>query len=83
MRKNKLVLLCIKDVINEDTGKKYFKRNCYYVAHVEKVSLFAIDETNDKHYIADSKGGVWHTDDFFSEHFREDRMKTIKLLMEQ
>ncbi|MBP1931856.1 hypothetical protein [Ammoniphilus resinae] len=75
-----MVLLCIKDVINEDTGEKYFLKDNYYTGQVEENSLFAIDEKNDKHYIAGSKGGLWHTDDWFSEHFAEDKRKTHTLL---
>jgi hypothetical protein len=71
------------DVVNEDTGEKYFLKGNYYTGLVEENSLFAFDEKNHKQYIAGSKGGSWHTDDWFLEHFLEDKKKTNTILKEK
>lgn len=58
----------------------WFTNGHRYIGIVEEEhSLYAMDNNNDKCYIAASHGGLWHTDEWFSEHFIEDKKMSYEL----
>lgn len=79
MYKNKLVLECIKDVINESTGVRWFTKGKQYIGHVEEYKLFSYDDLNCKSYIAESRGGIWNSDEWFNEHFLENKKSSYEI----
>lgn len=72
----KLVVECIKDVINQFKGERWFTKNDFYIAEAKENTLYAINNKANNHSIALSEGQLWHTDEWFIEHFIVDMEKT-------
>lgn len=79
LKKSRLMLICIKDVVNQSTNQVWFTKGNKYIGVVEDYKLYAIDDFNSKCYISDSRSGLWYEDEWFSEHFIEDKKKSYEL----